>query len=46
MAEELNGEWADETLVLMILMRLEAKLHRLVELLEDEFGEEEEEPDA
>lgn len=45
MPDEPELEWGDETFVLMILMRLEAKLDMLLELLEDEFGEEEE-PDA
>jgi hypothetical protein len=44
--DEPESDWADETFLLAILMRLDAKLDRILELMEDEFGEEEEEPDA
>ncbi len=45
MTDDPDSEWADETFLLMILMRLDAKLDRILELMEEEFGEEEE-PDA
>ena len=45
-SDEPSLAWDDQSALILALMRLEAKLDRILELLEDELGEEEEEPDT
>lgn len=46
MSDPPSVEWDEESAVILALMRIEAKLDELLRYLEEDDGEEEEEPDA
>lgn len=46
MSEPPSVEWNDNSAVTLALMQIEAKLDELLRYLEEDDGEEEEEPDA
>jgi len=45
-ATEFALDWADVSAIVRALMEIDAKLERILRILEEDDGEEEEEPDA